>query len=229
AGLPAEKLLCEASAKGYRTERKPVENDATDVRVELGTTGVIEGVVVSKKTGKPVTRFDFKVAREHKVTNFMDPEASKSFFDLTVPIATPNGKFRLTGVTPGRLRLFVHAAEHGEAATDWIDVVEGETKRGVVIFLEAEAIVEGVVVDETGAPVAGAGVRREGDANPLEAMLTRIYGGDDALSDGEGRFRIGGLSAGVTRLVASKDGFIDAASGDLDLAAGQRFDTLRLE
>jgi len=229
AGLPAEKLLCEASAKGYRTERAPVEKDATEVRVELATKGAIEGIVVSKKTGKPVTRYDFKVVREKKTTNIMDPEMSKSFFDVTVPIASPNGKFRLTGVTPGRLRLLVHAAEHGEKATDWIEMAEGETKRGVVVFLEAEAVVEGLVVDAIGAPVAGAGVRREADANPIEAMMSRMFAGDDAQSDAEGRFRIGGLSAGTTRLVASRDGYIDAASGDLELETGQHLTTLRLE
>ena len=229
AGLPAEKLLCEASAKGYRTERAPVGKDAAEVRVELATRGAIEGIVVSKKTGKPVARYDFKVVREKKSTNFMDPEMSKSFFDVTVPIASPNGKFRLTGVTPGRLRLLVHAAEHGEKATDWIEMVEGETKRGVVVFLEAEAVIEGLVVDANGAPVAGAGVRREADANPIEAMMSRMFTGDDAQSDAEGRFRIGELSAGVTRLVASRDGFIEAASGDLELAAGQHLTTLRLE
>jgi len=228
-GLPAEKLLCEARAKGYRTGRVPVEKDATDVRVELGTTGAIEGIVVSKKTGKPVARYDLKVARERKSTNFMDPEVSKSFVDVTVPITTPNGKFRLVGVSAGRLRFFVHAAEHGETATDWIEVADGETKRGVVVFLEAEAVVEGVVVDSTGAPVAGAGVRRDVDANPIEAMMKGMFAGDDALSDADGRFKVDGLSAGVARLVASKDGYIDAASGDLDLAAGQKLTTLRLE
>src|SRR6185369_11486888 len=48
-------------------------------------------------------------------------------------------------------------------------------------------------------------------------------------SDAEGRFRIGGLSAGTTRLVASRDGYIDAASGDLELETGQHLTTLRLE
>src|SRR5262249_11034403 len=90
AGLPAEKLLCEATAKGYRPQRTPVDKDATEVRVELATPGVIEGIVVSKKSGKPVPRFEFKIAREHKVTNMMDPEVSKGFIDVTVPIATPN-------------------------------------------------------------------------------------------------------------------------------------------
>src|SRR5262249_60785921 len=37
------------------------------------------------------------------------------------------------------------------------------------------------------------------------------------------------LAAGTARFVASKDGFVEAASGDLDLAAGQTTSDVRLE
>jgi uncharacterized GH25 family protein len=229
-GLPDGKLACEARAKGYRDGRVNVDKTAGECRIELATRGAIEGVVVSKKSGKPVTRFDVKVVRERKLTGFMDPAATASLIDITVPFATPNGKFRLTGVNPGRLRLVVFAAEHGEEATDWLDVAEGEVKKGVVVFLEAEAVVEGTVVEaEGGAPVEGASVERATGSNPLEDLMARIFAAEPMRTDAHGRFRIGGLSAGTARFVAAKDGFIEAATGDLELAAGQTTSNLRLE
>jgi uncharacterized GH25 family protein len=229
-GLPDGKLVCEAHAKGYRDGRATVEKDAAECRIELSTRGAIEGVVVSKKTGKPVTRFDAKVVRERKSTGIFDPTASLNFIDVTVPFATPNGKFRLAGVNPGRLRLIFSAAEHGEQATDWLDVAEGEIKKGVVVFLEAEAVVEGTVVEAGGgAPVEGAGVERASGSNPLEAMMARIFAAEPLRSDAQGRFRIGGLSAGSTQFVASKEGFVEASSDELELAAGQTVAGVRIE
>lgn len=228
-GLPDGKLVCEARAKGYRDGRTTVDKDGAECKVELSTRGAIEGVVVSKKTGKPVNRFDVKVARERKSTGMFDPAASLNFIDVTVPFATPNGKFRLVGVNPGRLRLIFIAAEHGEHVSDWLDVSEGEIKKGIVAFLEAEAVVEGTVVEAGGAPVEGAGVERASGSNPLEAMMARIFAVEPLKTDAQGHFRIGGLSAGTTRVVATKEGFVEATSDELELAAGQTVSGIRLE
>jgi hypothetical protein len=229
-GLPEGKLVCEARAKGYRNGRATLEKDASECRVVLTTRGAIEGIVVSKKSGKPVTRFDVKVAREKKLTGFMDPTAAESLIDVNVPFATPNGKFRLAGVNPGRLQLVFHAAEHGEQRTDWLDIVEGETKKGIVIFLEAEAVVEGVVIEAAGgAPVEGASVAHDAGASPIEAMMSQLFAAESPKSDAQGHFRIGGLAAGTARFVASKDGFVEAATDDVELVAGQTTTTVRLE
>ncbi len=232
-GLPVGKLLVEARAPGYQAATTKAEAGGNPIDVVLASRGVLEGIVVSRKTTKAVTRFDLKLARkrEGSVLVAFDPQVLASLNDVTLPFSTQNGKFRIAGVNPGTLRLVARAAGHGEQATDWLDLAEGETRKGIVIYLEPEAAIEGRVVDAaTAAPIAGAKVRRDvGGGSLLENAIAQYSAVADATSDHDGHFRIDGLAAGAHHLVGSAEGYVDASVPELQVVAGQTLSQVQVE
>ena len=231
-GLPPGRLVVEARAPGYQTASIKAEAGAEPVEIALASRGVLEGIVVSRKTTKAVTSFEIRIARRRETSSLISfsPTSAEGFIDLTLPFATPNGKFRIVGVNPGTLRLAARAPGHGEQTTDWIDLIEGETRKGILIYLEPEAVIEGKVVDAaTGAPVAGAEIRRDvGGGNAIENVLAQFLASADAKSDDEGRFRLDGLVAGTHRLVASHPRYVDGAAPATEVAPGQTIADLRI-
>jgi hypothetical protein len=232
-GLPSGKLQVEARAKGYDEATVDAEAGGNPLEIVLASRGVIEGIVVSRKTTKPVLSFDVKVARKKEMGSFADfgKNMAESLIDLTLPFVTTNGKFRIVGVNPGTLRLTVRAPEHGEQSTDWITLAEGETRKGILVYLEPEAAVEGTVVDAaSGAPLPDCEVRRDaGGGNVLESMMSQVFASFEAKSDAEGRFRMGGLSGGPCRLVATHANYVDGSAPELMLDAGQTLTGVRIE
>jgi hypothetical protein len=229
-GLPAGRQKLDVSARGYQTASLTVEAGGEAQVVVLPSRGILEGIVYSRRDGGPQRRFELMLSRKRDLMAFADPAAAESLLDVRLPFQTENGKFRVTGVNPGALQLTVSAEGHG-AASGSVELAEGEVRRGILFFLEPEAVIEGVVVDaSTLAPIAGAQVRRDEQGGMVEAMLAQFLGGErGATTDAEGRFRIGGLSAGAHRVIASREDYCDATSPAVELAAGAVHASLRLE
>lgn len=111
----------------------------------------------------------------------------------------PDGRYRIRGVTKGKLSVLGVAAGYAEARSREVSIKAGEVVTGIDIKLSAGTFVFGKVSDKRGGAVAGAQV----SARPeVGAQL-------DAFTDGDGMYRLGPLT-GKAELLASAYGHVDA-------------------
>jgi len=113
-----------------------------------------------------------------------------------LPVATSDaaGAFSLAGIPPGRFS--IHASHDRYSPSHPLNLMQGQ--EGITLELRPNTVVEGRVVDESGAPVAGASVR---------SMSGMLFGdgprrGGEAETDESGAFRLEGLSPGQIHLIA---------------------------
>jgi len=133
--------------------------------------------------------------------------------DLSTPPALrastdETGRAWLSPLSAGRIPVEVRAAGHGP----WRGEVEIPVGRaaGLEVALAAGAVVEGIVRDAGGAPLAEALVRHD-SAEQLRASL--------ATTDAQGAYRLEGLPDGALTLVASHEDW-GSATSELTLTAG---------
>ena len=81
--------------------------------------------------------------------------------------------------------------------------------------IAGSAAISGIVTDESGAPMPGVTVTASRGAEPAAPSV--------AVTDGEGRFRIGGLRPGSYRVDATLDG-LQPVAADVKLTTGQTLD-----
>lgn len=120
----------------------------------------------------------------------------------------PSGRFELAGLLGGFYELQAEAPGYGRL--EIADVPTGETV--LKIFLRPELFLRGEVVDGDGKPVRVAEVRASriaSDPADLSGAAREVdqQAGKTARTDDDGRFEIGGLSAGVYRVAVERDGY----------------------
>lgn len=139
-----------------------------------------------------------------------------------VGLTDGDGKRRIDGLPAGRYRMLVAARGLAPVLTAIWTLEPGTKVPGFEMTLSAPAAVEGLVLDEADAPVAGATVEAIADGQDPWAALALGLSMPTALSDADGRFRIDGLPAVKVRLTARtgdhRAGMTDAATG---LRAGE--------
>src|SRR5262245_5761045 len=128
-----------------------------------------------------------------------------------------SGKFRLTGIPPGVVRLAASAEGFAPALLDPIRVREAEEVSGVAIRVLPAGTIEGTTVDEEDHPVAGARVEFWA-ADPFPVA--------PAISDAEGRFTIGPVRIG--RIGQLRARTATAWSPEVQVEGGEREAALRL-
>ena len=113
------------------------------------------------------------------------------------------GQFGTSDLAPGRIALLA-TAEGFAPASKTIDISASNGRRPTEappLELEEEAVVEGVVTDAKGEPIAGARVAK--DAVPVFLAVGSVGGaGRGTSSDAKGRFRLGSLPEGEITLEA---------------------------
>ena len=79
-----------------------------------------------------------------------------------------DGTFRLTPVTPGRVRVLARHPQYVEAESEQVTVASGATKEDVTVVVRMGGALEGRVVDASGRPAAGAQVVVSATGGALE-------------------------------------------------------------
>ena len=136
-----------------------------ELTVQLNRAGAVEGIVMDLSAGEPVRRFTLESERRLE----SDPAAPSGWnpFAGGILVEDEQGRFRLDGLPPGRVEMRVRSDEHLPIAVQ-LDVVAGETTRGVIVNMTRGGVVRGRVVDAEGLPVAGATVlATDGDGDPV--------------------------------------------------------------
>ncbi len=195
-----------------RAPRVLVTDASSDsLRVELSPAESASGLVVSARGRTPVASADVAL-----YTDFGARRARTN----------DRGAFSLTELAPGAARLHVTASGFAPLTVD-LTVPDSDGTRELeldVIELVAEGVVEGTVLDASGAPVAGARVARDHVATWL--VVGSISEGL-AVTDGRGRFRLGGLPEGPVTLEAYAAD-LGRAQTLVSVAAGRTADRVKL-
>jgi hypothetical protein len=162
------------------------DGTADSVRVELSPAERATGSVVARRGGDPISGAEIVVYTDYGVRHALTNGA---------------GSFLLSGLAPGTAHLLVRAVGYATLANTLI-VPDSDGRHDCPvppIELEAEGVVEGIVVDAEGLPVAGARVAQD------HAPTWLVAGGrtaDFALSDAKGNFTVHQLPEGLVTLEA---------------------------
>ena len=168
-------------------------DDDNEVLAPVSDTGIVAGTVFAR-TGEPV------------------PEALVSIGADTTT-AGPDGRFELTGLTPGQAML--HCSAPGFTSLQEVIVITtGRVERDLhMARVETEASVEGTVRLLIQSILAES-------THPLEGIEVTV-GAVTATTDADGHYELTGLTPGAATLRATGDGY-DTVESPIELRAGSR-------
>lgn len=149
-----------------------------------------------------------------------DPDLPVDFdpYDAAPP-ATSNdrGEFEFPRVAPGPYGLALSHPDHIDLREDGVIVSSGEGYVDLGIFaLTPGARIHGVVVDPNDRPVEGAEVLSSQRTRGLVNRQKRT-----AITDGDGRFRLGGLLPVLADVTASAPGYVSSVVESVRPATGE--------
>jgi hypothetical protein len=168
----------------------PAQSDADQASSESAHLSLVEGTVVKDPGSEPLKKAVVELIAE-----------SQNDGSNYTAVTGPDGRFQIENIAPGRYRMFVertgylessknHRASEGRVLT----FNAGQQTTGLVVRLQATAVIEGRVSDEDGDPMPEAQV----------AVLRKTYvgghphweqAGAERTND-LGEYRIAGLAAG---------------------------------
>jgi protocatechuate 3,4-dioxygenase beta subunit len=165
---------------------------ATDADFVMVGRATIEGRVVDARTREALKEFSV----------WSRPASDSDYNDRNQrgrQISDANGVFVLEDVEIPEQLVFVSAVGYADVQ-QWIEGLEpNETVRDAVIALEPEGVIEGIVRDPSGAPLAGALVFVGGMPQDFQYQERRAY----ATSSTDGTFMIDALAPGDHLVSAS--------------------------
>lgn len=200
--VPTGTMQIVANAPGYTTGRVPsvvIEEGKTTADIEVGLdTGVKLSGRVTGPDGTPLSGVS---VRPDDGRNPM-----RAFMNEASTTTDANGEYTLDSLEPGEKTFaFSRSGYLTESKTTPLD--SKETRLDVQ--LSSGIRISGLVVTEAGAPVADAQVRASSAAAGGFGRTTR--------SDGSGAFMFEGMAPGHYSFNATKEGFAEAISRDLDV------------
>ncbi len=244
-GLKAIAYDVAASAEGYARASHPNIDPAqvSTLDITLGATLFVAGSVRIKGSSDAPRNVKVQLLPYFGEDNFqfgmIDTDDSENK-------ASEDGRFRIEGLEPGDYRVMARAEGTARGQSTPIKVVEGQSVEDVVIEVERGAMVEGRVLDPTGAPVANAEVRgyepelpaaADGAATFISRAIRvggRGRGGMGRFnfdgrrsvgrtkSDGDGRYQLEHLTAGTFDLEVSHADFATLRGSTGEVEVGQK-------
>ncbi|MEM7262676.1 MAG: carboxypeptidase-like regulatory domain-containing protein [Planctomycetota bacterium] len=183
--------------------RSPLYSAATVAEVEVGEGEVIElpvirlqeggrvtGVVVAGANGAPVAGAKVKVV-----------QGLSRFKERTSPTSKPiqttgaDGSFVFTGLKDGTLTLEVSHPDYGSTRVPGVNTQVAAKSIDLEVTLEQGGVINGVVVDDTGAPAANVWVYLRGAGGSKDRRVR---------SDNRGNFRFDNAPPGANTVKAHK-------------------------
>ena len=245
----------------YKPGYQEVEVEGTpggeELEVVLRRGGAVEGLVMDLDEAVPVERFSIQTI--DRVETTADAPGRFNPFSGGQTFEDPSGRFVLDSMRPGDVEFTVSAPGFMPRRVSGVTVVEGETKRGVIVTLVRGGVLRGVVVDQAGEPIAGAAVmafdpsiergrefRQQRDPSKLPDRLPRFSEGlppallgyaaglgllaDDAVRSGrDGTFELTSVPSGKLSVVAFHPDHASGSSEEFVLEEGGSIDGLRIE
>ncbi|HUJ61083.1 MAG TPA: carboxypeptidase regulatory-like domain-containing protein [Kofleriaceae bacterium] len=192
-------LLVAVSHGDYAPQSRYVDVGAAGATADfqLVPGGVIEGVVRDERSHQPVAGADVDAHRDAP-TMLLGERARRRVK------AGRDGTFRITGLRPGAYALEASGQGARTRAPTHVGLGVAEQVSDVTLLVAASAAVRGLVVDDSGAPVANATVSALDDENGTE-------------SDAHGAFVLDGLAPGHHDLIATADDFLPQAPTPVEL------------
>ncbi len=213
-----------------------VADETTEVKVALKRGGTIRGRVSAREGDGPIQGAEITLMQ----TGWM--AMASMWVGTPTAISGSDGSYELVGVLPGKYRLLAVAEGFSPSGGEQGVEIEVPAAGGTLerdLELISAGIVEGVVVDMAGEPIAGVKIRiREGPAaegggnrmargmNMARRMM--MGGGSRAdLSDKDGKFRLEGIGTETMWVVyGESDEYVSGETKPFKLAAG---DTEKVE
>jgi protocatechuate 3,4-dioxygenase beta subunit len=182
----------------------------------------ISGQVVDARTSQPLRG---AVVRAARVPSDKPGAASNIGFRTG-----EDGRFILRGVAPGAINFHVIKAGYVPGPyTSPRSAADGQRIENVVLSVPRAASIAGRVVDESGQPVAGAlvstGTPMKPDATTQRALSAL---GSASVTDDDGQYWIGGLTAGEYMVAVNPYGEVGVAQDPADRPGAQTI-TLKLD
>lgn len=220
ASAPAERAQADPAPTvvTWVAEAEKVAAGTSDVNLVLRPPPGLSGRVVDA-SGSPLRTFTVDVTPDWQSRR---RSVDRSAYSKT--FQSEDGSFLYAEISDGDWKVAVKAtgfAQAGELPTVGVP----QTGQPLVIVLARAASIAGVVQDPTGAPIAGAEVRRsqQGAASPFSR------GGFDnasATSDEQGAFAMPTVPAGAWELTAGAQGWARSDALPVQVVAGEKLEGL---
>lgn len=175
--------------------------------------GTVTGRVVDGE-GRPMARVGVRVFRPDGAGGWDGPRGH------LVPTTDDDGRYRLSRLAPGPVRIGFDRPDLGEPAEYWDDAPEVEQARTIAItstsvltrvdaVIVADAAITGRLTDTAGRPAAGVAVHAA-----REGGFGRVVG---AVSAADGSYAVQGLVPGRYRLRAPAGEFLPTELGEVEV------------
>ena len=219
AGLAPGEYQLNFDGNGPQSKLTMEVPDLPEARIDLALPdSALKGVVVDDQTGKPVSGASVSLrslAAESGGGGMFGSFLARE--GRTRRAGTnDNGEFELDRLEAGQYELVATGkGEYSPSEPLRVTVLQDRVEAGLVLKLQAALVLRGVVVDETGQPVAEARVV----AQPAGKSLGRDASSDR--SDAQGAFELKGLGAGTWDLVASANDRASSRVSGIKLERGK--------
>ena len=213
---PAAMYQLKVKHERYRAHEQPLQLPAKDVTIVLDAGGSIAGTVVD---GKKLPLPGVQVTVVPAVLDALMAEVEGGNTSATTDA---EGHFLVSGLLAGRLVVSATGNSLGTSVSDVVVLQPAEHREGVVITLDEQVDLTGVVMDEQRRPIPGALVRwdpADEKSALMGVLMDAVRGHVDAVmkfmpspsnADSEGRYQLRGLPVSSVKVGVIAGGYAEA-------------------
>lgn len=202
---PGPVMVVAAKPDAYIQEMRSTKVPGDDLVITVPATGGVEGHVIDKASGQPVTDFEVGPSgdRGGPGIRIMASLGAKS-------IHSDEGHFLLDDVPAGNVALVVNAPGYLSKTLHGLKVKEGETLRNIEVDLEKGVTLTGKVTGPDGSPLEGTTVSPAADNGGGFGLPGMFRGDASAVTDGAGEYTLDAVEPGDATISFEHDGYLPA-------------------